>query len=171
MLIGLAGLAGSGKDTVGKILEQQHGFRTKAFAGPLKEAAKIVFGWNDDHVHGHLKEVVDPYWGFSPRWALQRMGTEAMRDNIDKDVWVKATLRPPLTNVVVTDVRFPNEVKAVKESNGFTIWIERPGLTRMDHLSEQLDSSFCPFIIHNNGTFRDLRRKVDQLLETLNAKF
>lgn len=168
MLIGISGKKQAGKDTAAKFLVQDHGFKAFAFATPLKEAAKIVFGWGDEHVYGELKEVDDPFWGFSPRWALQHMGTDAMRGKIDDQIWIKATMRRamPLVksggNVVITDVRFPNEAMAIKESGGLLWRVERPGLETSDHASETALDDFALWdeVIVNDGTISDLYSRV-----------
>lgn len=165
MLIGISGKKRAGKDTAAKFLVQDHGFKSFAFADPLKEAAKIVFGWNDEHVYGDMKEVKDQYWGFSPRWALQHMGTEAMRKNVGDDVWIKATMRKAMPmiekgeNVVITDIRFPNEAQAIRDAGG-QIWkVERPGVKEDDHASE-IQTCDCDHVIVNDGSISDLYSKV-----------
>jgi hypothetical protein len=168
MLIGVAGKKRAGKDTAAKFLVQDHGFKAMAFAHPLKDAAKIIFGWGDEHVYGELKEVDDPFWGFSPRWALQHMGTEAMRKNIDDQIWVKATMRKALPmiekgeNVVITDVRFPNEAQAILDAGGQLWRVERPGLETSDHASETSldDWDRWDQVIDNDGTISDLYSRV-----------
>jgi hypothetical protein len=164
MLIGVAGKKRSGKDTTAKFLVEDHGFKAMAFAEPLKDAAKTIFGWGEEHVNGELKEVEDPFWGFSPRWALQHMGTEAMRKNIDDEIWVKATMRKamPLVakggNIVITDVRFPNEAQAIRDAGGRLWRVERLGLETSDHASETALDDFGPWdmVIDNSGSISDL---------------
>ena len=166
-LVGLGYRKRAGKDSVAKFMVEDHGFTTLAFAGPLKEAAKIIFGWTDEHVYGDLKEVVDPYWGFSPRWALQHMGTEAMRKNIDDQIWVKATMRKvkPLLDagqkVVITDVRFPNEAQAIIDAGGELWRIDRPGLEPATHASETAMDGYEHWhqTVHNDGALSDLWNK------------
>jgi hypothetical protein len=168
-LIGIAGRKRAGKDLVGQYLGYEFGFSRLAFADPLKEAAKIIFGWNEDHVNGDLKEVVDEFWGFSPRWALQRMGTEAMRKNVDDDIWIKATMRKVISSHVITDVRFPNEAKAIKEAGGVLWRIDRPSLGPAEdmHVSETAlnDWDSWDAVIVNDGTTVELGEKVKTIME------
>ena len=137
MIIGLVGFIGSGKGTVGDILEQK-GFNKDSFAKPLKDAVSIIFGWprelleGDTEVSRKWREQVDSFWTekfqkeFSPRMALQLMGTEAGRDVFDKDIWVISLLnRANGKNVVVTDVRFPNELECIKRLGGKIVRIKR----------------------------------------------
>lgn len=129
-VIGISGLARSGKDTVGNYLVEVYGFKRIGFADSLKESCRHIFNFNDAQLYGELKEVVDPYWGFTPRFALQKVGTECMRNVFDKDIWIKSVankvLSEPQTNWVLTDVRFENEAQAIKDWGGKLVKIERP---------------------------------------------
>jgi hypothetical protein len=105
-----------------------------AFADSLKLACKVIFGFTTEQLHGSQasKEAIDPYWGKSPRWIMQRVGTEAMRKNVLDDVWVRA-LERQLTagRFAVADVRFPNEADMIRRLGG-EVWLvqrEKP-LTR-----------------------------------------
>lgn len=137
MLIGVVGFMGSGKGTVGDLLEQK-GFVKDSFAKPLKDACSVIFGWSRDLLEGETKEsrdwreIPDTYWtekfgySFSPRLALQLMGTEAGREVFNQDIWIISLLnRVKGKNVVVTDVRFKNEVKYIQENQGIIIRVKR----------------------------------------------
>lgn len=137
MLIGVVGFMGSGKGTVGNLLEQK-GFIKDSFAKPLKDACSVIFGWSRDLLEGETKEsrdwreIPDTYWtekfgySFSPRLALQLMGTEAGREVFNQDIWIISLLnRVKGKNVVVTDVRFKNEVKYIQENQGIIIRVKR----------------------------------------------
>lgn len=170
MIIGLGFRKRAGKDEIANYLQWRYGYARAAFAEPLKEAAKIIFGWTDAHVHGELKEVVDEFWGFTPRWALQTMGTEAMRNNIDQQIWVKATMRKVVGvgDIVVTDVRFPNEAEAIKAAGGVLWRVDRPDLGPATdlHPSETalLGYDAWDAVIVNDGSLQDLGRKVEEAL-------
>jgi predicted kinase len=134
MLVGLGGLKGAGKNVVAEMLRRAFGFRVVAFADSLKLACKVIFGFTTEQLHGSQasKEAIDPYWGKSPRWIMQRVGTEAMRKNVLDDVWVRA-LERQLTagRFAVADVRFPNEADMIRRLGG-EVWLvqrEKP-LTR-----------------------------------------
>src|SRR6185503_18980748 len=101
----------------------------------LKEACKLIFGLSDEQVYGdELKEVIDEYWGHSPREILQKVGTELFRErlpelckNISDDIWIRSVDRQimnlrkkGLTKFVITDVRFPNELEFIKQKNGLS---------------------------------------------------
>lgn len=134
-IIGIMGNVGSGKDTCGDYLVQNHDFTKVSFAKRVKDVANVVFGWDRNMLEGSTKESrawreeTDPYWGFSPRHALQMIGTEMFRRHIDPDVWVKAVKKEieanPDTNYVITDCRFENELEAIRAMGGTIIYIER----------------------------------------------
>lgn len=178
IILGTGYRARVGKDTVGDYLEQQKGWRRTCFAASLKEAAKIIFGWTDEHVYGKLKEAIDPFWGFSPREALQKLGTDACRNHIHRDIWVKSVERriksDPEANWIVTDARFPNEVEAIKAWGGFVVRIDREfpdEISTVGHESEHALDTYKHWdeIISNNGTFQELYLKIEESLEKLEA--
>jgi hypothetical protein len=61
MIIGISGKAGVGKDALTDVLQTTYlTTRRYAFGDEIKEIAVIYFGWNHDHTHGSLKDVVVP---------------------------------------------------------------------------------------------------------------
>jgi Deoxynucleotide monophosphate kinase len=133
-LIGICGLIGSGKDTVGEVLVNEYGYSKLSFAGTLKDMTAVLFDWDREMLEGTTpetraeREILDPFWSeklgrdWSPRIALQQMGTEVMRNHLHEDIWL-LTLENKLRKhdkVVITDCRFPNEIDFVKEHG--VIW-------------------------------------------------
>lgn len=115
-IIGLLGPAGSGKSTAAKYLAEKYGARRYAFADPLKDIVRLALDFTHEQVYGpqKSKEAVDPRYGHSPRWFLQRVGTQGVRAVLGADFWWQYTLdqrimrdRPALA--VIEDVRFVNE--------------------------------------------------------------
>lgn len=149
-LIGLVGLARSGKDTAGEYLLAQHQFsKTAMFAGPLKDAARHIFGLSHEEVHGvnYDRESAHPAWGFSVRHMLQKLGTESVRDIFGQDHWVQLMRLRLATgdlrgeDVVITDVRFDNEVDMIRSLGGKVVGIVRLGdnAPRVEpHISEDM---------------------------------
>jgi hypothetical protein len=139
MIIGLVGFIGSGKGTVADILVQKHNYIKESFANSVKDAVSVIFGWDRNLLEGdtsesrHWRESQDDFWSkkfgkiFSPRMALQIMGTEAGRNSFDPNLWIYALERrcDPDKNYVIADVRFPNEIKMIKESGGKVYHIQR----------------------------------------------
>jgi len=172
-LVGLCGRKRSGKDTVGAFLAQRYGWQPESFARPLKTAVRDIFGWTSEHTDGDLKEIVDPFWGLSPRIVMQRFGTEVGRQ-IDENLWIRS-LQKRLENlsgstvrdVVITDVRFENEARMVREAGG-QIWrIERPDLGPAVDLHPS-ETEFLLFdadeVLVNDGSVQDLHIKAASLV-------
>jgi hypothetical protein len=141
MIVGLVGQIGSGKGTIADILVDRHGFFKESFANSVKDSCAAVFGWNRAMLEGDTlesrawREQSDAWWSeklgreFSPRLALQLMGTEAGRDVFHPDLWVHTVMRrceqAPYNNYVIADVRFPNEINAIVKSGGKVIRVRR----------------------------------------------
>lgn len=168
MIIGLTGKARSGKDTVAEHLALTHGFHHYWFSKPMKDACRSMFGWNDDHLYGDLKEVVDPRFNVSPRVALQTLGTEWGRNTINSDMWILRAQKEIEQHdcIVVSDCRFDNEAEAIIESGGIVIEVSRNDINQVaPHSSEKgISSNLVTFRIDNNGTLQDLYKSVDSLL-------
>jgi hypothetical protein len=120
IIIGLLGPAGAGKSTVAGHLEKRYGAKRYSLAWPLKEIAARTLQFTYEQLFGtqEQKEAVDPRYGFSARWFLQRLGTEGCRAVLGEDVWTRACLdkiyREKPTIAVVEDVRFVNEAAAIQ---------------------------------------------------------
>ncbi len=139
MIIGLVGFIGSGKGTVADILTRKHGFIKESFANAVKDAIAPIFGWERKLLEGDTpesrewRETPDPWWSekigkpFSPRYALQLMGTESGRNVFHTDVWVLSLIRrtDPAKNYVLADVRFPNEIDMIRSHGGKVIRVKR----------------------------------------------
>ena len=141
MIIGFVGFIGSGKDTAADYLVNFHGFRRDSFANTLKDAVAAVFGWDRTLLEGRTKEArewreqVDPWWAerlgmptLTPRWILQYWGTEVCRNGFHDDIWIASVenkMRKTTDNIVISDVRFPNEIRAIHNAGGKVIWVQR----------------------------------------------
>ena len=141
MIIGFVGLIGSGKDTAADYLVNFHGFRRDSFANTLKDAVAAVFGWDRVLLEGRTKEArewreqLDLWWSerlgireLTPRWVLQHWGTEVCRNGFHDDIWIASLenkLRNSKDHVVISDVRFPNEIKAIHNAGGIVVRICR----------------------------------------------
>ena len=141
MIIGVCGFIGSGKDTIADYLTNFHGFRRESFANTLKDAVSYVFGWDRTMLEGRTKqarewrEQVDPWWSqrlnmpdLTPRLMLQLWGTEVCRRGFHDDIWIASLenkLRTSKDNVVISDCRFPNEIKSIKDAGGIVLRVKR----------------------------------------------
>ena len=129
MIIGIVGAARSGKGTVSETLMNTFdGFRELSFADKLKEMCMEMLGLTWEQCYGDQKEILDQRYGKTPRWLLQYMGTEVFR-SIYPEIWIwhwdntcTQLLRTEgVEHIIVPDVRFPNEVRAIKARGGY-IW-------------------------------------------------
>lgn len=74
-----------------------------------------------------------------------------------------------LPNWIITDTRFPNELKAIKDRGGISVRVNRNSDTQFStdipHPSETaLDNAEFDYIIDNNGTIEELIEKVREIL-------
>ena len=140
MIIGICGLIGAGKDTIADYLVNIHQFRRESFANSLKDAVSHVFGWERELLEGRTKqsrewrEQPDPWWTtrlgqpVTPRWVLQYWGTEVCRKGFHDDIWIASLenkIRNSRDDIVISDCRFPNEIKAIKAAGGVVIRVTR----------------------------------------------
>lgn len=179
LLIGIGHKKQRGKDTAASRLVDAHNFVRVSWADSLKESARIIFGFTNEQLYGKLKEVVDPYWGMTPREAMQRLGTDACRNHVDRNIWVKSAWTKvqkiwavdPTIGIVIPDVRFENEANFIQEQGGILWKIDRemPEETHSTHASEVALDSYqgWDLIIENNGSLNKLYRKVDSGLEQI----
>lgn len=139
MIIAFTGRKRAGKDSAAKTLHADGfgRFRKRAFADRVKDACMMVFDLTADQVYGtngYDREQIDERWGLSPRYILQRFGTEVGRA-VHRDTWVKTVILDAQhdfmvnrKHTVITDCRFPNECDAVRKAGGWVVKIERPGV-------------------------------------------
>ena len=201
MIVGVLGFIGSGKGTVGEILSEK-GFLPLSFGSAVKDATASMFGWARELLEGdtefsrQFREMPDGFWSqefgfeFTPRRALQLMGTEVGRDIFHPDLWVikiKQQMHTLMSmgseNFVITDVRFPNEMKMIQSEGGILIEVQRgiqPHWMSVAARANRGDTKAVEFmrkegihesewkwighdidyVIDNNGTKEDLKKKV-----------
>lgn len=193
MIIGVNGYAGSGKDTVGKLiqiascsnlpegsdlediitnydanqwwLEEQSTWEIKKWAGKLKTIASMLTAIPQEKFEDQEFKKTDlgPQWDrqfytegkgwvkrpMQVREFLQLLGTDGLRTGLHENTWVNALMadyegiydldtdRTTYPNWIITDTRFPNEAKAIKDAGGIVIRIDRPGVSAINaHPSE-----------------------------------
>lgn len=140
MIVGFVGFIGSGKDTAADYLVNFHGYRRDSFANTLKDAVACVFGWDRVLLEGRTtearewREQPDVWWSnrlkrnITPRLMLQLWGTEVCRNAFHDDIWIASLenkMRKTGDNIVISDVRFPNEIKAIHNAGGIVVRIKR----------------------------------------------
>jgi len=177
VIIGLGYKARSGKDTVGEYLKYFYDFHHVYFAESLKTACGAIFKLTNEQLYGKDKENIDPYWGKSPRELLQTVGTDLLRNQFDRSIWIKSIYKLiqqfPERDYVITDVRYPNEAVAVKKWGGLLIHINRPNKddigSKSKHSSETSLDDFnnWDFTLQNDRTIKDLHSNVDKIMSKL----
>lgn len=185
MLIGLLGKKRTGKDTIADYLCKNYNFKKLSFAKPLKDVCKILFNFNDEQLYGDKKEEIDTNWGTTPRIIMQYLGTDIFRNDINKilpnignNFWIKCIRTQyqsllktdPLIKVVISDVRFQNELDMIHELDGCVIKIERQNSKNYFedlHESEKdIDKiKNYDFLIKNDSTFENLYLQVDDIIK------
>jgi hypothetical protein len=143
-IYGFCGFAGSGKNTAASfLLNHTHG-QAHSFAGPLKDAVAVIFGWSREMLEGDTPESrawrdqPDAYWSsafkriITPRIILQEVGTDVFRHYLP-NMWVEAAGRRTQSNTaaVFTDTRFGNEMSWITSQNGVLIWVYRPEIPHL----------------------------------------
>ena len=179
MIIGISGKAGSGKDTAAKMLEVLYAnpnisyedFANKRyknfadilivhFADALKETAQVLFRlgeWETNTQEG--KKTTINWIGKTVRELLQEVG-QGLRDAVDPNLWIKALFAntEDWSNYIIADVRYPNELEAIKERDGILIRIDRNGAGAGNHSSETALDDYNDWDVHieNNGSLESL---------------
>lgn len=167
-LIGLAGPAYCGKDTVGKILREQFPVRTASFADPIRDMLRKTFNLTAEHFYGSLKEVPLPWLNKSPRQLMQTLGTEWGRGLVHEDLWLMLAEQKIKQyhdsgyHAAITDCRFENEATRIRQAGGVIWHIQRGDVKSVSaHKSEAgVAYRFGDTIIDNNGTLEQLQDEV-----------
>jgi hypothetical protein len=161
-LIGVSGRRRSGKDTFAGHLIEKFDFQRVAFADLLRNTLLDTDPYvSSPHGDTELLSVLlaecggweglknNPDWSGDTRRLMQNLGV-SVRNNIGSSTWVDAAMAHISKicdaggRVVVTDMRFPNEVESIRAAGGLIVRINRPSL-RLDtgsaldlHVSEAL---------------------------------
>lgn len=213
MIIGLVGFIGSGKGTVANMFVER-GCNEDSFAAPLKDLTSSIFGWPRHLMEGDtiesrdFRETPDLYWTkktgiphFTPRLALQLIGTDVLRKHFDSNIWLhsleyrirRQTKDAPCT--IVSDARFKNELDLIKEMGGRVIWVQRGELPEWYETASQAHDNvisrkimettykdvhesewnWCgcevDYIIKNDGTIEDLEKQVEDIRDWTTGEF
>ncbi len=169
MIIGITGPKQSGKSTLTKLLVDKYGFTRTAFADPIKIALMEAFGLTWEQVYGSEKEIpTDKLCGQTPRHAMKTLGTEWGREMIHPDIWLTAWRNTlPKGDLVIEDVRFPNEHAAIKQDLfSYIIAVRRPGHDfDLSHESEAHGELAFDWKLDNDSTVEAFREKADAMLD------
>ena len=177
-VIGFAGRKGSGKSTAARALKDHAELSVHLlnFADPLKRMLR-VFLTAEQTDGDHKEQPIDWLDGVTPRRLMQTLGTEWGRDTVHTDFWIKLWEREAVdllgwagTVVVVADVRFPNELAAIRRLGGKVIWIDRSAAISDRHVSERLlDYTDCDGLLCNESTVETLAREIVHMSQAWGA--
>ena len=173
LLIGITGRARCGKDTFGVMLEEEldkllpePDCMTAAFADPLKEMLSEGLGLIDKD------PSAEEIYGKNYRAFAQTLGTEWGRELIDPDIWLRVfhqRYSKFSCPIIMTDVRFENEARFIRDRVGVIIHLESPEheqIAESEHKSEggikkHLDAR--DYIVANNEGLEELAAKAETL--------
>ncbi len=146
VLLSVCGFQGAGKDTFANYLIDYYGFVKYSFASATKDILSTLFGWERGLLEGDtiesrkFRETVDPWWSerlsipdLTPRKMLQIIGTDLFRKQFNYDIWVTCVEKKllsylesnPNSNIIISDCRFPNEIKMLRDLGFKLIYIKR----------------------------------------------
>lgn len=181
-VVAICGKARCGKDTIANIFES-HGYVHLKIAGQLKEVTKLLFGFTHAQVESDNKDVLDTYWGITPRKALQFVGTEMMQykiqellPHIGRNFWITNLIKQMDTeykdkNIIISDMRFLHEYEELSKCNLYVIKVDRPNQTTITdsmHVSEK-EFEHIPHSIYiaNDSSVESLQQKVNDIINQI----
>jgi hypothetical protein len=209
MIIGIIGLNGSGKNTIANILQNEfneYNFVIDSFAKPVKDIASIIFNWNREMLEGDTKESrewreqKDEKWSnilnkeIIPRKMLQLIGTEFGRELLGNNIWIESLKeRSKNKNILISDIRFPNEAEEIKKIGGILVRvnrgekpkylkdIENQNINSINELREYMrinyseihEANYClslikeDYMIENNDTIDSLKYKIKEIINKI----
>ena len=205
-IIAICGLQGSGKDTTADKLLEIANFKglkvgKMAFADRLKDTVAVLFDLPRDQLAGFTLESSEwreqplPNWSqrlgrpITPRHLLQQIGSELLRDQFHKSIWIDCLMdsieKSDKDLIVITDCRYPNEINALKLIGATFIEIKRnvpdwyyQVLDLDDYIPENIHQSEYKWIkeinnipnkidLINSGTLEELYEKIYSIYEKL----
>jgi len=181
-LIGIAGKARSGKDSIAEYLVDFFNAHRYALADPLKEACSVAFGIPlHKFYEAEFKETIDEFWQLSPREIAQRFGTECMREQFREDFWLKRALfeledvayNEDRDYFVIPDIRFENEADWIRERGGELWHVVRPsigeGVVRAHASEAGVDAKNEDIVFFNDGDLDHLFDLVEARIADIKA--
>ena len=174
-LIAFTGRAGAGKSTAAYYLSEGRGFTRMRIAGPLKAMLRAI-GLAAREIDGDLTErPCARLNGRTPRYAMQTLGTEWGRALMHPDLWIDlfvSDVRERLSlgeNVVVDDLRFPNEEAIIRKLGGVIVHVyEQSGSPAVGaHESETHVLGHDHSIVNAKVNLDDLYDRIDAVLKKI----
>lgn len=187
MIIGLVGNEHVGKDTIANYLCKIYNFRKYSLADPIKEIARIVFGWSDHQLNGKLKDNLDTTSGIVPREFFKWLGTDifqyAIHDKFtelnikERCIWANCMkqfieIHANNSHIVIPDIRFKHEADELLRAGGYLIYVEREStfsdnyeLNDLIHKTNPTtDKPWIFDVIDNNGGYDELYENIENII-------
>lgn len=180
LIIGISGRIGSGKNTVGDFIKKiDSSFEEKSFAYKLKSIVALLAGCDFNlTLTQEGKNTYIPAFNRTIGQMLQEIGTNALRDHFDKNVWINSLLADLKEgrNYIITDVRFKNEAEELKKIGAVLIRVNRTNNVIAENSNRNLlhsseidldDYQGFDYIIENNSTLDHLEDVVNTIVSVL----
>lgn len=195
--IAFGGKMGSGKTECADYLVRRSHFKRTSFADAIKELAEIhqshpeeewperLNEWIADTLTplGYSVEELNRFYeafmegfkrhakvepGKKNRELLQYLGTEAGR-SIDPEVWIKILTHrlDPNKRYVIDDVRFGNELEALRRMGFWTVYLDAPSWVRFDRIRRRGDTSATLESVENHPSETELDKIRTRFHQTL----
>ena len=126
MIIGLCALPNAGKDTAADVIKSEFDFNVVGFSDSLKRVVSHLFDYDYEMLHAlteedrKIRSTVDPRYNKTPVSILEDVGLK-MRQ-VHPLIFVNKTLMDNVgKDIIIKDVRYPNEIRAIKEAGG-QVW-------------------------------------------------
>jgi len=174
MIFGLCGLKGSGKTLVANYLNSEHGFRSVNMKDGLITEMKERLSDTLDALASHYGADIDWLFQNKPfimRELMQNYGTEVRRGD-NPDYWVNQWIESIRDggNIVCDDIRFPNELSALRNEGGLLIRVKMPELKEdLAHESEQHQQDFDEdfLVVASKGDHNSLYGQIEDIIQTI----
>lgn len=172
LVIVLSGKARSGKDTSLEILKRKYEQIGKKvislyYASYIKEYAKKISSWdgNDEN---------------KPRALLQELGTDIIRNTIDKNFFINRIIEDIKVYskffdiIIIGDARFPEEIDYIKKefNKVISVHINRKDMNLLTkeekkHVTETALDNYkrYDYEINNDGSIEDLKTKLEEIIK------
>lgn len=179
-IIALTGTKGSGKDTVGSLIQEMvPGSKTIAFADPIKKVIQGLFDLDSKDVEqydkfkrDHIEYCLPGYFRHSvPARHIVREVGMLMR-SYDEEQFCRYVLtqmvHDPNILWIITDLRFDNELKMIKGLGGIVVRVQRPNYKPDGHITEQgFTDNEIDYNIVNDKDIVALKQQVEAVMKDL----
>lgn len=177
IIVGLGHRKYTGKNTVASLIQKTicntHpgvSVQIGSFAAKLKDICHQLYAWDGmkDATHyeqyPNEKNMLLPIIGKTVRQIWIEMGTDAVRNHVYDLTWVKCALYPkPEPDVLLLpDLRFKNELKAICDRDGIIVKVQRDMIIETNDVADVDLKDFVDwqFVIKNNGSIDDLKKDI-----------